>query len=79
MRVTIPPAEAGGIEGLLLELVLTHISDNDGGSNRDGHLWSLLAAGDNRPDVYVGLLLPAKLAPDSTPQLTPRPPPAAEG
>jgi addiction module HigA family antidote len=22
----------------------------------DGHLWSFFAAGDNRPDVYVGLL-----------------------
>ena len=30
----------------------------------DGHLWSFFAAGDNRPDVYVGLL--ALISPRST-------------
>ena len=33
----------------------------------DGHLWSFFAAGDNRPDVYVGLLASSDLSPEHTP------------
>ena len=45
----------------------------------DGHLWSFFAAGDNRPDVYVGLLASPDLSPEHIPPPLPRPPPAADG
>jgi hypothetical protein len=43
----------------------------------DSHLWSFFAAGDNRPDVYVGLIASSDLSPDHIPQFPPRPPPPA--
>jgi hypothetical protein len=36
----------------------------------NGHLWSFFAAGDNRPDVYVGLIVSSDLSPRSRPCYT---------
>jgi hypothetical protein len=44
----------------------------------DGHLWPFFAAGDNRPDVYVGLIASSDLSPEHIPQLPPRSLTAAE-